>query len=166
MNTNRTLIVLFLLLPGLVVQAAEEQKQLSISDGERQVLTYNAAYLPSPDPSAPWFGRSGFIHPVYTPKGRVVTDPFPEDHLHQHALMFAWTSAAYDGKKVDFWNSKKKLGRVEHVKTHEASDDSIKVQLAHVVTRKKPVTGSRPHSAKSPPSTFRAMAPSNHVASR
>lgn len=142
MSIKRTLTILLLLLcPGSLIEAAEEREngQLSLSDGERTVVTYNAGYLPSPDPKAPWFGRNGFIHPVYTPAGRVVTDPFPEDHLHQHGLMFAWTSAAYEGNKVDFWNSKKQQGRVEHVKTLQADADAIKVQLAHIVTRKQPV---------------------------
>jgi hypothetical protein len=89
--------------------------------------------VPSPIDDAPWYGRSGFIHPVYSPKGRVVTDAFPDDHPHQHGLMFAWTSATYDGQKVDFWNSHKKQGRIEHVETIQADDESIKVKLRHTI---------------------------------
>ncbi len=112
---------------------AAEKKTLSLSDGDRKLLTYNAGFVPSPIADAPWYGRSGFIHPVYSPKGRAVTDAFPEDHPHQHGLMFAWTSAEYDGQKVDFWNSHKKQGKIEHVKTIKAGDDSIKVQLRHLI---------------------------------
>lgn len=147
MDLKRHLIALLLLLfcPACLTharQAAEAQdgKLLSLSDGERTLLTYNAGYLPSPDPETPWFGRSGFIHPVYTPGGRVVTEPFPEDHPHQHGLMFAWTKSTYDGRGVDFWNSKKKQGKVEHAQTIQASADRIEVRLRHVVTGKG-VTG-------------------------
>lgn len=128
-------ITLFLFLAALScsVCAEEDAKQFSLCDGDQVLMTYNATYVPSPDPNTPWFGRSGFIHPVYTPKGRVVTDDFPADHLHQHGLMFAWTSAAFEGRPVDFWNSKKQEGRVEHVRTLHADADTMTVQLQHVI---------------------------------
>lgn len=125
------LLMLACVFPGL----AEEEGQLSLSDGDRKIATYNAAFVPSPIDDAPWYGRSGFIHPVYSPKGRVVTGAFPEDHPHQHALMFAWTSATYEGQKVDFWNAQKKQGIVEHVETVKADTDAIQVKLRHVITK-------------------------------
>jgi len=134
---KQSLTVLLLLCLCSPVVTAEEMKQLSLSDGDRKILTYNPAYVPSPIEDAPWYGRSGFIHPVYSPKGRVVTDAFPEDHPHQHGLMFAWTSAEYEGQRVDFWNSHKKQGKIEHVKTIEADGDRIKVQLRHVIVAGK-----------------------------
>ncbi|MEM6259086.1 MAG: PmoA family protein [Planctomycetota bacterium] len=115
------------------VLADEDKEQLTLSDGDRPIATYNAGFVASPIEDAPWFGRSGFIHPVYSPKGRVVTDPFPADHPHQHGLMFAWTSSEYEGQRVDFWNSRKKQGKVEHVETIKADADTIKVTLRHVI---------------------------------
>ena len=114
----------------------EKTKEISLLNDGKKMMTYNVSYLPSPDKKAPWFGRSGFIHPVYSPKGRVVTDGFPVDKLHQHALMFAWTKAEYDGKPVDFWNSKKRQGVIEHVKTLESGKDGMKVLLHHVFQQK------------------------------
>lgn len=113
---------------------SDEKGQLSLADGERVLMSYNAAYVPSPIEDRPEYGRSGFIHPVYSPKGNVVTDAFPSDHPHQHGLMFAWTSASYEGQKIDFWNSPKKQGIIEHVKTLRADEDVIQVQLRHVIT--------------------------------
>lgn len=111
---------------------AEQPGKLSLSSGDRVVMTYNADLMPSPDPAAPWFQRSGFIHPFHTPSGRVVTEAFPADHLHQHGLMFAWTNSVYDGRPVDFWNSKLQAGHIEHVQTIRADDDRIEVRLQHV----------------------------------
>lgn len=121
---------------------AKQEKQLSLSHDGKPLMTYNAGYIPSPIADAPWYGRSGFIHPVMTPNGNVVTEAFPEDHPHQHGLMFAWTSAEYEGKKVDFWNSHKKQARIEHVQTLHADDDHIKVKLKHIITgdRDNPIT--------------------------
>ena len=135
MNIKSTLLLLLLLCPASLIQA-EEQDQLPVLDGERPVLVYNAAYVPSPNPEEPWFGRSGFIHPVYTPSGKIITEPFPEDHPHQHGLFFPYVKGVYNGKKVDFWNSKKLLGKIEHVKTIQADDDGFKVQLSHIALGK------------------------------
>lgn len=114
---------------------ATDTEQLTLAVDGRTIAVYNAAYVPSPDPAQPWFGRSGFLHPVVTPAGRVVTDGFPADHLHQHGLMFAWTRGVFEGEPVDFWNSAKQEGRVEHVKTLRHTDDAIDVELQHMVTR-------------------------------
>ncbi|MFK8112884.1 MAG: PmoA family protein [Rubripirellula sp.] len=119
-----------LVLPTNTGFAQEAGKLHLKSDGET-VVTYNADYVPSPDKDAPYYGRSGFIHPFRTPSGRVVTDGFPADHMHQHGLMFAWTKAKFDGHAVDFWNQKSQLGHVEHIETVQASDDRIIVRLQH-----------------------------------
>ncbi|MEO0476317.1 MAG: PmoA family protein [Planctomycetota bacterium] len=122
-----------LLLVGTHALADKQAKQLTLADGDRPILSYNVTTVPSPIEDAPWFSRSGFIHPVYSPEGRVVTDPFPADHPHQHGLMFAWTSSEYEGQKVDFWNAKKKQGKIEHVKTIQADANTIKVELRHKI---------------------------------
>ncbi len=116
---------------ALVSQAAEPET-LTLGSSDMPVLRYNAGFLESPKSSAPWYGRSGFIHPVFTPGGQIVTDDFPADHLHQHGLMFAWTSARIDGRHVDFWNSAERAGVVEHVETVHADEDSLTVKLRHV----------------------------------
>src|SRR6056297_1671009 len=119
----------------LTVMAAEPNDDagtLTLYRGEAPLLQYNARYIESPKADAPWYGRSGFIHPVYTPSGRIVTDGFPSDHLHQHGVMFAWTSARIDGRRVDFWNSSSQTGRVEHADTLKADEDALAVKLHHI----------------------------------
>ncbi len=123
---------LVLLCLGQSALPAAEPATLSLSVDGRTLLTYNAHYIDSPAADQPWYGRSGFIHPVYTPSGRVVTEGFPADHMHQHGLMFAWTSAEFDGRPVDFWNSKKQAGFIEHVETVRADADTIAVKLRHI----------------------------------
>lgn len=121
--------------PDLVdSQVPMQDKSLDLSSNGKPILTYQAACVPSPVADAPWYGRSGFIHPVYSPRGNVVTEAFPDDYPHQHALMFAWTSATYQGQQVDFWNSHKKQGKVEHVKTLKVDKNTIKTQLRHLIT--------------------------------
>jgi len=79
----------------------------------KPVLEYVKTARPVPDGVEGHFSRSGYIHPVYTPTGQQLTGDYPADHPHQHALFFAWVKSGYNGKKVDFWNQAKDLGRIE-----------------------------------------------------
>lgn len=105
---------------------------ITLSTNSRLLLHYNTDYQPSPKKEAPCYGRSGFLHPVYTPKGKVITSSFPEDHLHQHGIMFAWTNVKIKGQKIDFWNSHKKQGRVEHRKITKKAPNLIEAELLHI----------------------------------
>ncbi|MEX2358547.1 MAG: PmoA family protein [Pirellulaceae bacterium] len=114
----------------------ETPERITLYQGERPILRYNIALVPSPDASKPWFGRSGFIHPIWDPAGRVLTDDFPPDHMHQHALMFPWTKTQFEGRKIDFWNSALQQGKVEHRRmvSQFVEEDlaGLEVELAHV----------------------------------
>ncbi len=61
----------------------------------------------------PIFKRGGYLHPIATPSGKVVTDDFPPNHVHHHGVWWAWTSTVFDGRKPDFWNMGDGKGRVE-----------------------------------------------------
>ena len=61
----------------------------------------------------PIFLRGGYIHPVFTPSGRLVTDDYPSDHYHHHGIWFAWTKTEFEGAHPDFWNVGDGTGRVE-----------------------------------------------------
>lgn len=97
------------------VSAAAEGGRVRMKVGPLPVLDYQTAVMPSPDPEQPCFARSGFIHPLFDPHKRMLTDAMPPDHLHQHGIMFAWVNATFEGRPVDFWNSKKQTGEIRHV---------------------------------------------------
>ncbi len=81
------------------------------------------------------YRRSGHIHPLRSPGGRVLTDEFPEDHRHQHAIFFAWVNTRFEGRHVDFWNQPAREGLVEHrqvVAKHSGPVQAgFHVRLAH-----------------------------------
>jgi len=60
------------------------------------------------------YRRSGFLHPVCSPAGNTVTASFPFDHPHQQGIFSAWVKTRYNGREIDFWNLKKRTGRVVH----------------------------------------------------
>jgi hypothetical protein len=61
----------------------------------------------------PKFLRGGYIHPIYSPAGVVVSDDYPPDHKHHHGVWSAWTKTEYEGRHPDFWNMGDKTGKVD-----------------------------------------------------
>ena len=83
----------------------DDGRNLSLLLRGKEVLRYNYTPVPPPDPGIdPVQTRDAYIHPVKTPAGRVVTDDFPPDHLHQRGIFMAWTKTLFQGRKPDFWN--------------------------------------------------------------
>ena len=126
------------------VECKENQAAITVTVRGKPVLTYNKATLTGPEGTEPYYRRSGHIHPIWNPDGQIVSGDFPADHLHQHALFFAWTKCEFEGRKVEFWNQKLELGRVAHerVLKVENGDKSggFKVRLTYMETanQKKP----------------------------
>ncbi len=103
----------------------ESEDAIQIFCDDALVLQYNITPPKSPDPKLAIYERSGYIHPIYTPGGKLVTGDLAPDHAHQHGLFVAWTKTTFRGQLVDFWNQKKGLGIVLHdrvIKTESASD--------------------------------------------
>ena len=92
----------------------ETEKELQVFIGEKPVLTYHKATVFPHDTLPQYYQRSGYIHPVYSPEGQVVTDGMPVGHTHQHGLFFAWVNTTYQGAKTDFWNQQDNSGTVRH----------------------------------------------------
>ncbi len=80
----------------------------------RPVADYHMEVVEPPAGIDPIFRRSGHIHPLRSPSGRVVTGDFAADHPHQHGVFFAWVNTTFAGRKTDFWNQRGKSGNVEH----------------------------------------------------
>ena len=83
--------------------------------GRRPVLVYNIDTVMPPRDEPDYYKRSGFIHPLYSPDGEVLTDDFPVGHVHQHGMFFAWTKVTFMGDEHDFWNQQGGTGTVKHV---------------------------------------------------
>jgi len=92
----------------------EENGQIRLLFGNHPLFHYHVAALQPPTGLSPLYERSGFLHPVFTPAGHIVTEAFPADHRHQHAIFDAWVNVEFQGHHVDFWNQHLGLGTVEH----------------------------------------------------
>ncbi len=80
----------------------------------RPILAFQEEKSTPPQPDLPdYYSRGGYIHPVYSPAGTIVTGDYPPDHFHHHGIWFAWVKTEYEGRHPDFWNVQDKLGRLD-----------------------------------------------------
>ena len=59
--------------------------------------------------------RAGYLHPVRSPSGAIVTGDYPSNHPHHHGIWTPYTKAVFQGRTTDFWNMQNKKGRVDLV---------------------------------------------------
>ncbi len=118
------------------IKVTDDKKRLLFQVGDKPVLAYNHATVPSPDPKHPYYARSGYIHPVYNPSGQVITDDFNPDHAHQHGIMLAWRQMTFENRSTNGWDQKAKVGEVKHSKLEAFGGGSVfgflKSRLDHV----------------------------------
>ncbi|MDR1372652.1 MAG: PmoA family protein [Dysgonamonadaceae bacterium] len=79
-------------------------KAIILKNAGRSVLQYNYDRTEPPEGVPELFGRNGYIHPVWSPEGNVLTEIQPPDHRHHYGIWNPWTRVAYDGKSYDLWN--------------------------------------------------------------
>jgi hypothetical protein len=90
----------------------DTQKALILKKNGKNILQYNYAHTDPPPGVDPSYGRSGFIHPAYSPAGNILTAIQPKDHYHHYGIWNPWTRILYDEKIYDLWNIGDKQGAV------------------------------------------------------
>ncbi len=88
-----------------VVHVQEIGGHLDILSGESRILRYQMAIAPLPEGADPHYQRSGFIHPVWSPSGQVVTDR-AQDYLHQLGVWYSNFNTSFEGRNPNFWHMK------------------------------------------------------------
>jgi hypothetical protein len=125
------------------VKIEPQQNGLLVKVKNKPVFFYHTKEAMPPADSPAYYRRSGFIHPLYSPDGNVLTDDFPAGHAHQHGIFLTWVNTTFRGQKVDFWNQHQKTGTVEHVEVLEVKEgpvfSRIKTKLRHVSLAHGPV---------------------------
>jgi len=101
----------------------ESEEAIEIRRGEALVLRYHKLPPPEAAEHPPALARGGYIHPLVTPGGRVVTDDLSPRHPHQHGLFFAWTKTEFEGRDPEFWDEMAGKGRIRYLRTVELIED-------------------------------------------
>lgn len=92
-----------------------DEESLTIYKNNNPVLSYRYKEMYPPEGVDSLFKRSGFIHPLFSPGGEVLTNIQPSDHYHHYGIWGPWTLTHIDDREVDFWNLAKGEGTVEFV---------------------------------------------------
>lgn len=95
------------------VTLRRQSRTVDISIDETPVLRYWAEPRPVPQGVDSIYERGGYLHPVRTPSGRVLTGDYPPDHRHHHGIWSAWTETRFRGGSPDFWNMGAGTGGVQ-----------------------------------------------------
>ena len=99
------------------LRCLENEAFIEIRNGESLVLRYRKQPSEEAAKNDPLYSRTGYIHPLCTPSGKVITGDYAPDHPHQHGLFFAWTKTSFEGRAPEFWNQMQGSGRVGYAKT-------------------------------------------------
>jgi len=75
-----------------------------LSKNDRELIKYNHAVAPPPEGIDQIFGKSGFIHPLWSPGGDILTRIQPPDHYHHYGIWGPYTRTRIDDHNTDFWN--------------------------------------------------------------
>lgn len=94
------------------ITASINDGALTIHKGNKNLLRYyyKTVYPPAGVDTA--YKRSGFIHPLWSPDGQVLTRIQPPDHYHHYGIWNPWTQVEFEGNKIDFWNINSRQGTV------------------------------------------------------
>jgi len=85
---------------------------LTFFSGNHPIICYRYETMFPPTGIDPLFKRSGFIHPLWSPKGEVLTRVQAPDHYHHYGIWGPWTMTHIGEREVDFWNLNKGEGTV------------------------------------------------------
>jgi len=107
------------------VKASVNDGALVIRSGSNKLLQYYFKTLFPPEGIDSSYKRSGFIHPLWSPHGQVLTRIQPPDHYHHYGIWNPWTRVEYEGDTIDFWNINSKQGTVRFAKFVSVENGSL-----------------------------------------
>jgi len=90
-----------------------DNNKISFFVNDNEVLSYIHNAYPAPYGVDSIYTRAGYLHPVRTPSGVILTQEFAEVHPHHYGIWSAWTNVEFQDRTPDFWNVGKETGRVE-----------------------------------------------------
>ena len=95
-----------------VITTELNSRLLVIKNSNQKVIQYNIAENFPPDTISELYKRSGFIHPLWSPSGNVLTRINAPDHWHHMGIWNPWTKTHFEGHSTDFWNLMEGQGTV------------------------------------------------------
>lgn len=95
-----------------------------LKDG-KPVLDYAVQVVYPPAGVDTIFKRNGFIHPVYSPSGNILTRINAPDHYHHLGIWNPWTRVKIRDHVTDFWNLYLRQGTVRYAGLNSITEGKI-----------------------------------------
>lgn len=95
------------------LQMRKADGNLTLYADQSPIFSYRYETMFPPRGVDPLFKRSGFIHPLWSPKGEILSRVQPPDHYHHYGIWGPWTLTHIGDREVDFWNLNKGEGTVK-----------------------------------------------------
>ena len=109
--------------PGTAVN--DDGERLRVERGDRPVLEYRYEPKGVPEGVDEIYSRGGYIHPLWSPEGAVLTRIQPPDHYHHYGIWNPWTHTEFQGREIDFWNLAKGQGTVRTDRIAERTEGDV-----------------------------------------
>ena len=123
-----------------IVRSLKNDSSITIQQNGNNLLRYYHAKVDPPKGQHPYYGRSGFIHPLWTPRGQELTRIQAPDHYHHYGVWNAWTHVLFEKDTVDFWNIRGHQGTVRLAKIISKTEGNVFSEFEalqeHVVFKK------------------------------
>lgn len=117
-------------------ESIDDGTSITLKADGRNILSYYHAVKDVPAGVDPLYKKSGFIHPLWSPAGKVLTAIQPRDHYHHYGIWAPWTLTHIEGREVDFWNLSKGQGTVRFagIESMKASgkESVLRVRQKHI----------------------------------
>ena len=95
-----------------------DRDHITVFSGEQEVLKYRHSMIEAPEGTNPLYRREGaYIHPLFSPAGKILTDIQPADHYHHYGIWNPWTRTIFEERPIDFWNLADGQGTVRYAGT-------------------------------------------------
>jgi hypothetical protein len=76
---------------------------IDIIEDARPVLTLHYHWVAPPEGVSDRYRRTGYIHPLHSPLGDILTQDYPDDHYHHRGVFWAWPYARHGDRLMDIW---------------------------------------------------------------
>jgi hypothetical protein len=108
-----------------IITARVTSEAIHLRNGQSEILQYVTKVVYPPAGVDTMYKRSGFIHPMFSPSGNILTRINPPDHYHHVGIWNPWTKVKIGNHVTDFWNLYLHQGTVQFAGINSTTDGPV-----------------------------------------
>jgi hypothetical protein len=109
--------------PGIM--AEKKDGMIHLKKDNTPILDYNIQLHYPPKGVDTMYKRNGFIHPMYSPSGNILTRLDAPDHYHHVGIWNPWTKVKIGSHVTDMWNLYMHQGTVRFAGTNSTVNGAV-----------------------------------------